>query len=357
MQNSTRYYDIYEEYGLKHYQVPKVFFTNELYKSIPTDAKLAWAILRDRFTLSKSNGWFEKDTGRIYFIYTNKDLMNILNVKSETTVTKLKKSLINAGLLEQKRMGLNSPNRLYLLKPVVSEKDIYKITKLEEVPDKKKSEPIPPKKKQKSVQNNGTTENEVPANTLDKNGTSKNDVPSNPLINLGTPINEVQEPQNMEPSDTEYSNTDSLKENIKIDTYKDTEKAELSTSEHEMIKREREKIFKETLRDKMPNELFHTLSILSENYDEMSKWFSILLRAKDKIYKERNLNLNLNDINHELNRIVASGIRAIKKDTHIKNPDNYLFVTIYNGLDQMIHHYHKNNPRHAAFVELFEKDI
>lgn len=81
-------------------------------------------------------------------------------------------------------MGLNTPNRLYLLKPIVSEEDIYKISQLEEVP--KEAEAIPPKKKQKLTSNNGTSNNEVPKETLKTKGTSNNEVPSKPLLNLGT---------------------------------------------------------------------------------------------------------------------------------------------------------------------------
>ncbi|MCE3367472.1 replication protein A, partial [Staphylococcus aureus] len=42
-----------------------------------------------------------------------------------------KKGLENDGLLIQKRRGLNKPNILYLMKPIVTERDIYKIEKEE----------------------------------------------------------------------------------------------------------------------------------------------------------------------------------------------------------------------------------
>ncbi|WP_448571257.1 replication initiator protein A, partial [Staphylococcus aureus] len=46
-------------------------------------------------------------------------------------LTKIKKGLENDGLLIQKRRGLNKPNILYLMKPIVTERDIYKIEKEE----------------------------------------------------------------------------------------------------------------------------------------------------------------------------------------------------------------------------------
>ncbi|HFN9958256.1 TPA: replication protein A, partial [Staphylococcus aureus] len=65
-----------------------------------------------------------------YFVYSNEKLMEILNCKKEK-LTKIKKGLENDGLLIQKRRGLNKPNILYLMKPIVTERDIYKIEKEE----------------------------------------------------------------------------------------------------------------------------------------------------------------------------------------------------------------------------------
>lgn len=60
--------------------------------------------------------------------------MEILNCRKEK-LTKIKRALENAGLLIQKRRGLNKPNILYLMKPIVTECDIYKISE-EEKPTK-----------------------------------------------------------------------------------------------------------------------------------------------------------------------------------------------------------------------------
>ncbi|RIO15757.1 hypothetical protein BUZ88_12090 [Mammaliicoccus sciuri] len=59
-------------------------------------------------------------------IYSNEKLMEILNCRKEK-LTKIKRALENAGLLIQKRRGLNKPNKLYLKKPVVTQDDIYTI--------------------------------------------------------------------------------------------------------------------------------------------------------------------------------------------------------------------------------------
>ncbi|PTJ59024.1 replication protein [Mammaliicoccus sciuri] len=127
MQN--QYFTVQENYKERFYQIPKVFFTSDNYKDLTNDMKIAYAILRDRLNLSIKNNWVDED-GNIYFIYSNEKLMEILNCRKEK-LTKIKRALENAGLLIQKRRGLNKPNILYLMKPIVTECDIYKIEKEE----------------------------------------------------------------------------------------------------------------------------------------------------------------------------------------------------------------------------------
>ncbi|MBY0077948.1 replication initiator protein A [Priestia aryabhattai] len=124
------YYKADEEFKEKFYQVPKVFMVNERYIKLSNDAKVAWGILRDRHSLSVKNGWVEAGTLRIYFLYKNDKLCEILNM-SEPTVIKVKKELKKAGLMHDRRMGQGNANRMYLLKPVVTEADVYKIQEME----------------------------------------------------------------------------------------------------------------------------------------------------------------------------------------------------------------------------------
>ncbi|SUM66192.1 replication initiation protein [Staphylococcus saprophyticus] len=74
-----------------------------------------YALLKDRFELSIQNEWVDKNNN-IYFIFSNKHLCEYLGY-AEQKIIKLKKELVNFNLLTQERVGLNKPNRLYLLKP------------------------------------------------------------------------------------------------------------------------------------------------------------------------------------------------------------------------------------------------
>lgn len=127
---SMQFYNVNEEYREKFYQIPKVFFTNSKYIKISNDAKMAWGILRDRLDLSIKNGWIDSKTGNIFFYYKNENLQTILNCKKDKVI-KIKKELIEADLLLQERQGLNKTNKLYLVKPEVTNEDIYIIQKQE----------------------------------------------------------------------------------------------------------------------------------------------------------------------------------------------------------------------------------
>ncbi|MCG1432339.1 replication initiator protein A [Staphylococcus epidermidis] len=94
------------------YMLHKALFINEKYKKLSDSAKVTYAILNDRVSLSIKNNWIDQN-GDIYFIFTNENLQEVLD-KSKNTITKIKKELQEVGLLEQVKTGFNRPNKLYL---------------------------------------------------------------------------------------------------------------------------------------------------------------------------------------------------------------------------------------------------
>ena len=111
----------FEKYNLsqvkteRFYQLPKYLFEDAYFKKMSAEAKIMYALLKDRFELSLQNEWVDKNNN-IYFIFSNKHLCEYLGY-AEQKIIKLKKELVNFNLLTQERVGLNKPNRLYLLKP------------------------------------------------------------------------------------------------------------------------------------------------------------------------------------------------------------------------------------------------
>ena len=71
-----------------------------------------YMLLFDRRTLSIKNKWYDDD-GKIYMYFTIEQFMQELNC-SNKAVVKAKKELVEVGLMEEVRQGVNKPNRLYI---------------------------------------------------------------------------------------------------------------------------------------------------------------------------------------------------------------------------------------------------
>lgn len=102
----------------RFYKLPKELVNHPRYKKLSNNARTMYAILRDRTELSYKNNWID-DQGYVYIIFTINSLQKLLNV-GHTTVIKIKKELADTSLLEESRLGMNKPNRIYLLKPDIS---------------------------------------------------------------------------------------------------------------------------------------------------------------------------------------------------------------------------------------------
>lgn len=78
-------------------------------------AKLLYALLLDRTTLSQKNGW-QDDSGRTFIVYPIAEIAEMLD-KGSTAIKSALNELDAAGLLERKRAGFSTANRLYVKVP------------------------------------------------------------------------------------------------------------------------------------------------------------------------------------------------------------------------------------------------
>ncbi|WP_207940148.1 hypothetical protein DOK78_002384 [Enterococcus sp. DIV2402] len=124
---SNRRYTLQNSINMKFYQLPKVFFTNKTYKRLSNNAKIMYVLLSDRLALSIQNKWLN-ETGEVYFVFPITKLCELTDL-SNKTVIKVKKELIDAGLLEEEQTG--RANKMFLLQPQVEESDVYHIQKME----------------------------------------------------------------------------------------------------------------------------------------------------------------------------------------------------------------------------------
>ena len=87
--------DIDEE---RFFKIPKVLNEDDYYMKLPVMARYLYGVMLDRFKLSKSKGWINKD-GEVYFIFKQKALSELLNV-SVNSIKKCIKELKEHQLIE-----------------------------------------------------------------------------------------------------------------------------------------------------------------------------------------------------------------------------------------------------------------
>ena len=97
-----------EQYSF--YRIPKILFTDPLFKGVSVEAKVLYGLLLDRMGLSVKNNWLDGE-GRVYIIFTIADVMETLGC-AEQKANKLLNELDcskGVGLIERVRRGLGKP--------------------------------------------------------------------------------------------------------------------------------------------------------------------------------------------------------------------------------------------------------
>ena len=99
------------------YRVPKALVKADLFQKMSGDAKLLYAVLLDRMSLSIKNGWQDKH-GNTYIICTIEEVMDSIHCARQKAVKLLDELEQEFRLIERRRQGLGKPNLLYV-------KDLY----------------------------------------------------------------------------------------------------------------------------------------------------------------------------------------------------------------------------------------
>ncbi|MDU1109621.1 MAG: replication initiator protein A [Citrobacter sp.] len=161
----------------RFYQLPKFLFEDNYFSKMTTEAKVMYALLKDRFELSKINNWIDEENN-IYLLYTNKQLCSILQY-GEPKIIKLKKELEKFNLIINERQGLNRPNKIYLLEPSYDKELTNR------------------KFQNKQIVSSGTNKNIVQeltickSNDTESNDTESNDTESNDMYDMNESTNTI----------------------------------------------------------------------------------------------------------------------------------------------------------------------
>lgn len=94
------------------YRVPKALIDDARYRGVSTDAKLLYALLLDRLSLSLRSCW-QDEQGSAYLYYSVAAVREALGCCKEKAC-KLMRELVDAHLIERRAQGCGKPDRIYL---------------------------------------------------------------------------------------------------------------------------------------------------------------------------------------------------------------------------------------------------
>ncbi len=107
--------DIVKEEYMK---MPRFLRNNPRYIDLNSADREAYMLLRERFNLSKLNGWIN-DKGEIYVIYSREEMAADLRISYKKAIEIFKK-LTDVELIKEERCGRGKPNRIYIARPDVT---------------------------------------------------------------------------------------------------------------------------------------------------------------------------------------------------------------------------------------------
>src|SRR5699024_5054573 len=99
----------------RFYRVPKAFVEDESFKTnMDSNMKLMYSLLRDRYELSIKNNWIDQE-GNVYCLYSRDNLADDINI-SVNTIRKCINKLTELNLMKEVRKGQGKPNFMYISK-------------------------------------------------------------------------------------------------------------------------------------------------------------------------------------------------------------------------------------------------
>ena len=103
------------------FKIPKILYTDSIFKTLSSDAKALYAILLDRMSLSMKNGWLDEEN-KVFIIFTIDEIEETMNIGRNKAIN-IMKEIQDFGLIEKKRRGLGKPNIIYVKSFLVETKE------------------------------------------------------------------------------------------------------------------------------------------------------------------------------------------------------------------------------------------
>lgn len=313
-------YKIHDVIQCEFLKIPKTMFANESYRKLSSDAKLTYALLYDRLSLSKLNGWIN-EKNEVYLIYTRDEIADDLGISYKKSIAAFKE-LISSDLIREQRCGRGLPNMIYIVKPEISHDEAKEYTKHENSRTAESAYLTVIMNENKTCEN-GISENEIKDSELPyvhikncQNGISKTaeteyqDLPKRHTIktnNIKTDINHTENSQSVI-----YSS------NIKLYTHETDRQTDIYSLED---------ILELCQLDTFPDEEKKIL------YDALERmYYSENFRIGDAVLPQEKVRSRMYDLNATLLHGVMDKLHQNNKE--IKNITAYVMSTVFNAITE-----------------------
>lgn len=310
-------YKINDVISCEFLKIPKTMFANENYRRLSSDAKLTYALLYDRLSLSKLNGWINENE-EVYLIYTREEIAEDLGITYKKAISAFKE-LLAAELIAEQRCGRGIPNKIYIVKPQLSEKQAKTYVKRENlrtaVSAYQKAEP-----EIKNFQN-----------STSEAGNEKQDVPNGNIKNFPNGISRTAEPEYQDVPNRHTNKTNNIK------TYNSY------TENSQSVSRDSFRLYlPDKDEDRLTNDIYRLDEILErcelDTFDSEER--KILYDAIERLFYSKTFKIGGAELPQErvrsrLYELNGSILRSAldnmhRNDRKIKNITGYMMSTIFN---------------------------
>lgn len=117
----------------RYFPMAWVLWEDEHYRSLRTDCKVLYSMMKNRLELSAKNGWIDEE-GRVYIEFSNAEIQRYFNC-SKPTAIKIKKDLTDYGLIYELNQYSNADgqlaNRIYVGNVMTYDAEKYKQERIE----------------------------------------------------------------------------------------------------------------------------------------------------------------------------------------------------------------------------------
>ena len=312
-------YKITDIISCEFLKIPKAMFANAKYRKLSSDAKLTYALLYDRLSLSKLNGWINEDD-EVFLIYTREEVAEDLGISYKKAISAFKE-LTEAQLITEQRCGRGIPNKIYIVKPELSENEAKVYIKHENLRTTK-SACLENEQEDKDCQNN-----------ISESGAEISDMPNGNIKNCHIGISkgavsEYQDVPNQHPNQTNINKT------YNINTYNSQSVTE---HEHKMIPpddgqaddetKDFERIIKKCNLESFDDEEQKIL------YDALERmYYTKEFKIGDAVLPQKKVRSRMYELNDSILRSAIFNLH--KNDRKIKNITGYVMSTIFNCITE-----------------------